>query len=108
MAITMTPSAVARIEQLLTAAPKTPWLRLAIKGGGCSGMSYVLDFVEAAGEKDKRFSFSDHVNVCVDRKSYLYVNGIEIDWQSDLITQSFVFNNPQATKTCSCGESFAV
>jgi len=108
MAITMTPSAVERVEQLLTADPKAAWLRLAIKGGGCSGMSYVLDFVEAAGEKDKCFSFSDHVNVCVDRKSYLYVNGIEIDWKSDLITQSFVFNNPQATKTCSCGESFAV
>ena len=108
MAITMTPSAVERIEELLAGNTDATWLRLAIKGGGCSGMSYVLNFVAEAGEKDKCFSFSEQVNVCVDRKSYLYVNGIEIDWQSDLITQSFVFNNPQATKTCSCGESFAV
>ena len=66
-----------------------------------------MDFVEGPGDGDKVFTFGD-VSVCVDRKSYLFINGIELDYESDLVRQQFVFNNPLAKRSCSCGESFSV
>ena len=83
------------------------WLRLGVRGGGCSGFSYVMDFVQGPEDGDKVFTFDD-VSVCVDKKSYLFINGIELDYESDLIRQQFVFNNPLAKRSCSCGESFSV
>ncbi len=82
------------------------WLRLAVRGGGCSGFSYVVDFVDEPEDKDKHFKFGD-VDVCVDLKSYLFLNGITLDFESDLIHTGFKFINPSAETTCSCGESFS-
>lgn len=85
-----------------------PWLRIGVRGGGCSGLSYVMDWVPTPEEKDKVFEFDDGVRVCVDRKSYLFVNGIRVDFQDTLMRTGFVFENPNATSSCSCGESFSV
>lgn len=83
------------------------YLRVGVKGGGCSGFSYVLDLVERASESDKQFE--EHgARVCVDRKSYLFVNGTVVDFRDDLVKAGFVFENPAARRTCSCGDSFAV
>ena len=108
MALTLTDAARARVRELTTARGNADlWLKLGVRGGGCSGFSYVMDFVEGPGDGDKVFTFDD-VSVCVDRKSYLFINGIELDFESDLIRQQFVFNNPLAKRSCSCGESFSV
>jgi len=106
MAVTLTNSAVERVVEMARESA-APWLRLSVRGGGCTGLNYVLDWVATPQEDDKIFEFGP-ARVCVDKKSYLFLNGIELDYQADLVSQAFVFNNPQAKRSCSCGESFAV
>jgi len=108
MALTLTDNAITRIRELneKEQAPDR-WLRIGIRGGGCSGLTYFLDFVETPHEGDKTYEFGT-VHVCVDKKSYLFLNGTEIDFERGLLKTGFVFNNPLATRSCSCGESFAI
>ncbi len=108
MAITMTEAAAKRVASVKQKR-QTPdhWLRVGIRGGGCSGLSYFIDFVEEPDEKDKRFDIGG-VSICVDRKSYLFLNGTEIDFEETLMKTGFVFHNPLASRSCSCGESFTV
>jgi iron-sulfur cluster assembly protein len=107
MAVELTPTAVQRVAALKERRQTpTQWLRIGIRGGGCSGLSYFLDFVDGPEPKDKTFTFDNGVGVCVDRKSYLFLNGTEIDWQEGLLKTGFTFKNPTATGSCSCGESF--
>lgn len=106
MAITFSDAAVHRGKQLLD-EKGLPWVRVGIRGGGCSGLSYFMDFVDSPDDKDKEFQF-DGLQVCVDRKSYLYLVGTEIDFEESLVRNGFVFKNPAAERTCSCGESFAL
>ena len=105
MAITMTENAKAKIRSLLRKR-QTPdnYLRIGLQGGGCSGFMYTYDFVENTDKKDKLFEFED-VKICIDLKSYLFLNGMEIDYQEDLLKSGLVFNAPQASRTCGCGES---
>ncbi|MEE2750475.1 MAG: iron-sulfur cluster assembly accessory protein [Myxococcota bacterium] len=81
-------------------------LRLGIKGGGCSGLSYVLDFTEQR-EGDTVIE-EDGFRVFLDRKSTIYLSGITLDHQGGLEGKGFVFQNPMATNTCGCGESFSL
>lgn len=106
MAVSLTKAAVQQAQTLLQEKDAI-WLRLAIRGGGCSGMMYHIDWVQSPEERDKTFD-CDGINVCVDRKSYLYLNGTELDYEVSLVRQAFVFNNPMASRSCSCGESFMV
>jgi iron-sulfur cluster assembly protein len=111
MAVELTEAAVKRVAWLRTQPEKTgsgDWLRIGIRGGGCSGLSYFLDFVPAPDEKDKTFTFGDDVKICVDKKSYLFLNGVTVDFEEGLLKTGFVFKNPQASSTCSCGESFSL
>jgi len=87
--------------------PEEHGLRLSVKGGGCSGLSYVLGFDEKPTEKDKVFT-AHGVKVFVDPKSLFYLSGTVLDFSDGLNGKGFVFNNPQATKTCGCGNSFGV
>ena len=82
------------------------YLRVSLRGGGCSGFKYQYDFVEVPSEKDKVFDFED-VKICIDGKSYLFLNGVEIDYEEDLFKSGLVFNTPSAKRTCGCGESVA-
>lgn len=107
MAVHLTDSACERVREMIREHPDTSWLRLGVRGGGCSGLSYFMDFVAGPGEKDKTFTFGD-VQVCVDRKSYLYLNGITLNFEQGLVRRGFIFENPQAKRSCSCGESFAL
>ena len=77
-----------------------------MKGGGCSGMTYVLDF-EHKTDKDEVFEI-DGINFIVDRSHDLYLAGMQVDWQGGLNSRGFTFNNPNASSTCGCGTSFAV
>jgi iron-sulfur cluster assembly protein len=82
-------------------------LRVGVKGGGCSGFSYMLDLVEEPkGETDEEME-SNGVKILVDMKSYLYLNGVEIDFKDEVMGRGFVFNNPNATSSCGCGSSFS-
>ena len=109
MALDLTETAKRRVKALKTEPECTgPWLRIGVRGGGCSGMSYVLDWAETPAPTDKTFDFGDDVKVCVDRKSWLFVNGIVVDFEEGLLKTGFVFKNPNATSSCSCGESFSV
>ena len=108
MAITMTETAINRLD-ILKKKRQTPHavLRLGVRGGGCSGLSYYMDLVEETQPRDKIFTFGNH-QVAIDRKSYLFINGSEIDFEKTLVKTGFVFNNPLASSSCSCGESFTL
>jgi iron-sulfur cluster assembly protein len=105
--VTITDRAEEKIKSLL-AKRQTPenWLRISIQGGGCSGFMYNYDFIENPDEKDKIFEFN-LVKVCIDKKSYLFLNGMEIDYEEDLFKSGIVLNNPNATRSCGCGESIS-
>ena len=82
-------------------------LRTFVQGGGCSGLSYDLDFDNEGKESDQEFIIGDVKIVC-DLKSYLYLAGTELDFTDGLNGKGFNFINPNAKRTCGCGESFAV
>lgn len=82
-------------------------LRVAVKGGGCSGMTYILDLVDAPGENDK--VIEEHgLELYVDKKSYIFLAGTTLEYSGGLNGKGFVFNNPNAKTTCGCGTSFSV
>ncbi len=82
-------------------------LRVGVKGGGCSGMTYTLNFDENQKEGDTIIE-SENVKLYVDGKSLFYLMGTELDFSDGLNGKGFIFNNPNAAKTCGCGESFGV
>jgi iron-sulfur cluster assembly protein len=87
--------------------PESYSLRVGVKGGGCSGFSYVLGFDGEQRPDDHVLQLSG-VTVCVDPRSLLFLEGTELDFQDGLMGRGFVFNNPKAAKTCGCGNSFSV
>ena len=101
----LTPAAQEEVRRLLIEEGQ-PGLRLGIKGGGCSGLSYDLAFT-AEQEGDTIIDF-EGFKVFLDRKSTIYLSGITLDFQTGLEGRGFVFQNPQASNTCGCGESFTV
>jgi iron-sulfur cluster assembly protein len=107
--VTLTEKATAQVLKLKAEnnIPQTHGLRLGVKGGGCSGLSYVLGFDEHPKENDKVFVLQG-VTVFVDPKSLFYIGGTVLDFSDGLNGKGFVFNNPQAAKTCGCGNSFGV
>lgn len=105
--IQISEAAAGQVRRLMSEEQGVTGLRVGVKGGGCSGMSYVLDFVAGPSENDKVFE-QDGVKLFVDPKSYLYLNGTTLEWSGGLNGKGFVFNNPNATRTCGCGESFSV
>jgi iron-sulfur cluster assembly protein len=86
--------------------PAEHGLRVGVKGGGCSGLSYVLGFDAEPRSNDKVFT-AHGVTVYIDPKSLFYLSGTELDFQDGLNGKGFVFNNPNATKSCGCGSSFS-
>jgi iron-sulfur cluster assembly protein len=87
-------------------AVKPLYLRVGVKGGGCSGFGYSLDMVESVTDNDERWN-QHGVEVICDDKSLLYLNGTVIDFKDEIMGRGFVFNNPNATTTCGCGSSFS-
>jgi iron-sulfur cluster assembly protein len=82
-------------------------VRVGVKSGGCSGLNYILDIVDEKEQHDRVFSI-EGVQIFCDPKSYLYLNGTEIGFESKLTGGGFTFNNPNAKRSCGCGTSFAV
>lgn len=108
MAIQVTEQAVKKIKETLAREGLSEGgLRLGVRGGGCSGLNYVLRFEPEEKAGDKVFVL-DGAKVFVDFKSLLYLKGMTLDWKGDLMQEGFVFENPNAKSTCSCGISFTV
>jgi iron-sulfur cluster assembly protein len=89
------------------AHPESSFVRVGVKGGGCSGLMYDLTFDTEVKEGDQVFQ-DNGVTVVVDRKSFLYLVGTELDFTGGLNGKGFVFKNPNANRTCGCGESFSI
>ncbi len=87
--------------------PEGTYIRIGVDGGGCSGLSYKLEFGHEVKEGDKIFE-DKGIKIAVDKKSFLYLTGMELDFAGGLNGKGFIFNNPNAARTCGCGESFGV
>ncbi|MFK5914811.1 MAG: iron-sulfur cluster assembly protein IscA [Woeseiaceae bacterium] len=107
MAITLTEAAAERVQAFLDNRGKGIGLRVGIKTSGCSGMAYVLEFIDETADDDKVFE-SQGVKIIVDAKSLLYIDGTELDYGKEGINEGFQFNNPNVKGECGCGESFTV
>ena len=106
MAVAMSPVAVNRVKELMTTQKlDSAFLRMGVRGGGCSGMTYDLQFDNELRKHDKQFEI-DGVKVVVDVKSYLYLNGTTLDYVTQGLTGGFTFVNPNAKSSCGCGTSF--
>jgi len=138
MAVEVTPAACREIHQIVRQQgldAEKIYLRVGVKGGGCSGFNYILDLTESKRDEDEMWTYdleldgegqpvsSDEdeaggvateaattfqVRVICDPKSYLYLNGTSVDFKESIMARGFQFNNPNATNTCGCGSSFAV
>lgn len=106
--VTLTASAIAEIKRLMSEEgfDTNQQLRVGVKGGGCSGMTYVLGF-DTKTEKDESFEING-ISCIMEKAHGIYLMGMEVDWQGGLNSRGFTFNNPNASKTCGCGTSFAV
>lgn len=109
MAIELTETAAREIKTICDQQKlnlENVFLKVGVKGGGCSGFSYILDLTENRSEADE-VTEKHGVRVLCDPKSYLYLNGTEIDFKDELMGRGFVFKNPNATSSCGCGSSFS-
>ena len=105
--VTLTESAVKEIKKLMNEAAHTgQYLRIGVKGGGCSGMSYLLGF-EAKTDKDEIYEI-EGISCIVNPAHLIYLSNMEINWEGGLNARGFTFNNPNASTTCGCGSSFGV
>ncbi|MBN6709898.1 iron-sulfur cluster assembly protein IscA [Canicola haemoglobinophilus] len=107
MAVTLSESAANRVRTFLENRGKGIGLRLGIKTSGCSGLAYVLEFVDVLNEDDEVFE-QDGVKVIVDRKSLVYLDGTQLDFVKEGLNEGFKFSNPNVKDECGCGESFNV
>lgn len=108
--IKVSKKAKTKISQLMTEGGfdvSDDFVRVGVKSGGCSGLSYELDFDNSKGESDKLFEDND-VKIIIDKKSFLYLIGTTLEYSGGLNGKGFIFNNPNANRTCGCGESFSL
>ena len=108
--IKVSPDAQKKVSQLMRDEgfnPTDDFVRVGVKSGGCSGLSYDLSFDNAKSEQDSLFE-DNQVKILVDKKSLLYLLGTTLEYSGGLNGKGFVFNNPNAERTCGCGESFSL
>jgi iron-sulfur cluster assembly protein len=109
--ITVSQKALQHVIDLMIESGITPdshHLRVGVKGGGCSGLSYVMDFDNTIESTDETVEVDGGLKVVIDRKSVLYLYGTELDYSDGLNGKGFQWVNPNASRTCGCGESFAL
>ncbi len=107
--IQITDKASAQIQKIAKdAGPDVIGVRVGVQGGGCAGLSYVLDFETKTQDGDRVFAISENLSLFIDKKSYLFLAGTELDWSGGLNGSGFEFNNPNVSSACGCGTSFSV
>ena len=109
--ITVSAKALQHVIELMMESGVTPdshHLRVGVKGGGCSGLSYVMDFDNKIEDTDETVEIDGGLKVIIDRKSVLYLYGTELDYSDGLNGKGFQWGNPNASRTCGCGESFSL
>ncbi|WP_455198866.1 iron-sulfur cluster assembly protein IscA [Kaarinaea lacus] len=107
MSITLTEAAAERVRSFLDNRGKGVGLRLGVKTSGCSGMAYILEFADEVDSSDEVFE-DKGIQVLVDKKSLIYLDGTELDYGKEGLNEGFKFNNPNVKDSCGCGESFTV
>lgn len=107
MAISMTDAAVQHVARYLEKRGHGAGVRVGVRTSGCSGMAYVLEFIDEVQADDQVFEF-DGVRVAIDPKSLVYLDGTELDFVKEGLNEGFKFNNPNVRSECGCGESFNV
>lgn len=107
MAVTLSENAARHVERQLASRGRGVGIRFGVRSSGCSGMAYVLEFVDEVQPEDQVFE-SFGVNVIVDPKSLVYIDGTELDFVKEGLNEGFRFNNPNVKDECGCGESFSV
>jgi len=107
MALSLTDKAAKQVQKSLLKRGKGIGLRIAVKTTGCSGMAYVMEFVDKLDHTDQVFE-SQEVKLIVDPKSLVYIDGTELDYVREGLNEGFKFNNPNVKNECGCGESFNV
>ena len=107
--ISLTERAVKELRRIIQEQnlPETTVVRVGVQGGGCAGFSYSLGFDDTVHDADQ-IAETDGLRLVCDPKSFLYLNGTELDFEESLMGRGFKFGNPNATKSCGCGESFSV
>jgi iron-sulfur cluster assembly protein len=104
--ITLTDKAAIKVKEILVnEQSQTSGLRVGVKGGGCSGFTYTLNFDDKTNETDQVFE-DKGVKIIVDAKSFIYLSGTQLDYSDGLSGEGFKFTNPNATRSCGCGSSF--
>lgn len=109
--ITISETALKHLKEIMKEegiSNDTHFLRVGVKGGGCSGLSYVMDFDDTRTEHDELVEAGDDLKVLIDKKSLLYLIGTELQFSTGLNGKGFEWVNPNASRTCGCGESFAL
>lgn len=106
-ALSLTPSAVARVKQLLEGKSEYIGLKVGVRQRGCNGLSYTLDYATSKDKLDEEV-VQDGVKVLIDKKAQLSLLGTEMDYVETKLSAEFVFNNPNIKGTCGCGESFSI
>jgi len=107
MAVTVTQPAAQHIQKQMSSRGKGIGIRLGVKTSGCSGMAYVLEFVDSTNEDDEVFQ-QHGVQIIVDKKSLSYLDGTQLDFKKEGLNEGFEFTNPNVAGECGCGESFSV
>ena len=107
MAITITPAAAAHVAEQMDARGHGIGIRVGVKTTGCSGMAYVLEFVDEKADEDVVFDCGD-VQLIIDPKSLVYLDGTQLDYVKEGLNEGFEFKNPNVTDECGCGESFHI
>lgn len=108
MALSITQPAAERVKNFLTNRGKGLGVRLGVKTSGCSGMAYVIEFVDGINEDEDVVFESNGVTIVVDKKSLVYIDGTEIDYAKEGLNEGFKFTNPNESDRCGCGESFTI
>lgn len=109
--ITINETALKHLEEIMKEegiGVDTHYLRVGVKGGGCSGLSYIMDFDDNKTEQDELIEVSNGLRVIIDKKSVLYLFGTELQYSSGLNGKGFQWVNPNASRSCGCGASFAI
>ena len=108
MAVSITEQGAKRVNDFLASRGKGIGVRLGVKTTGCSGMAYVIEFVDGINEDEDVVFESNGVTIVVDKKSLVYIDGTEIDYGKEGLNEGFKFTNPNESDRCGCGESFTI